>query len=152
MKIKELSKTISKLQDAKNVTDYFLYRTQKVAKFICEEMQTLGLNELLNGKYFLNEVFACGQSFSLLSLQVSDNDFFEYPVNLMSNEVSSNRKMNFFGGDYNAKYYVPNRHDLLTFINDIPKIFAELADQNVENDIELLDCILEVIDSHQKAA
>lgn len=153
MKIKELSKTISKLQDAKNVTDYFLYRTQRVAKFICAEMESLGLNELLNGKYVLNEVLACGQYFSLFSLQVKYNsDFFEFPVNLMSNEVSSNRKMNFFGGDYNAKYYVPNRHDLLTFINDLPEIFSELANQDVEQDINLLDNILEVIDSHQKAA
>lgn len=152
MKVKELHTTISRIEDAKNITQYFLHRTHKLTDFICDQMESLGLKELLNGKYVLNEVVACAQSFSLFSLQVSDNDFFEYPVNLMSNEVSSTRKMNFFGGDYNAKYYVPNRHDLLTFTNDIPQIFDELANQNVEHDIELLDSILEVINSHQKAA
>lgn len=152
MKVKELSNIISKIENAKYITDHLLYRTQKLAGFMCDQMESLGLNELLNGKYILNEVLAGRQFFSLFSLKVTDNDFYEYPVNLMSNEVSSTRRMNFLAGDDNAKFYVPNRHDVLTFINDIPKIFAELANVDVEQNINLLDNILEVIDSHQTAA
>lgn len=152
MKVKELSKIISKIEDAKYITDHLLYRIHKLAGFICEQMESLGIKNIFNGKYIINEVLAGDQSFTLFSLKVTDNDFYEYSVNLMSNEVSSTRKLNFFGGDYNAKYYVPNRHDLFTFINDIPMLFNELANQDVELDVELLDSILEVIDSHQKAA
>ena len=128
MKLTELERNISEVEDAKYITDQLLYRVRKIAEFICGQMEELGLKEVMKGKYVVNEVLACGQSFSLFSLKVTDeSDFYEYPVSLVSNEVSSTRKLKFFGGDYNAKFYLPNRHDVLMFIEDVPKIMADLA-------------------------
>ena len=149
----ELEKSFLKIKSAKRVTEKLLQKTSKVATYICEQMETLGLAEIMDGKYIINEKVTSNGSQPLFSLKVTDPiDLFEYSVRLDSIVVSSVRQSVFLNGEFKNVYYLPNRQDVLTFIHDIPAILAAIGECHEKDEFLLLDNLLEVIKTHQKVA
>jgi hypothetical protein len=149
----EIENTLHRIKNAKNVTEKLVDSLELIAIFIASQMQSLGLTSVLSGKYVIDQLISMGVKDTSLYLKVpGTSDENEFTVRLLCNGLSSTRELSLLCGDYNAKYYKPNRQDALTFIADIPSILEELANCEKEDELSILDTLLKVINSNNKAA
>lgn len=148
----KIEKMLAKVEHAKYVTEKLVQTTKDIAEFISEQMQVVGINEILNGKYVINELRAYEHSLLVLSLAVEDKHCNEFVVNLASNEVSSNREHSFWCDPVTGRYFLPTRHDVMTFVQDLPLIMNELANYGEDLDLKMFDEILGVMKKHNEAA
>lgn len=149
----EIQNTLHKIENAKHVTKKLVDNLESIAIFIASQMQSLGLNSVLSGKYVMEQLISMGVKDTSLYLKIpGTSDENEFTVRLLCNGLSSTRELSLLCGDYNAKYYKPSRQDALTFIADIPIILEELANCEKEDELTILDTLLKVIKSDNKAA
>jgi hypothetical protein len=156
-----IQNTLHSIENAKHVTKKLVDNLESIAIFIASQMQSLGLNSVLSGKYVM-ELHILMHRDQLISMGVKDTSLYlkipgtsdenEFTVRLLCNGLSSTRELSILCGDYNAKYYKPSRQDALTFIADIPIILEELANCEKEDELTILDTLLKVIKSDNKAA
>jgi hypothetical protein len=148
-----IQNTLHSIENAKHVTKKLVDNLESIAIFIASQMQSLGLNSVLSGKYVMEQLISMGVKDTSLYLKIpGTSDENEFTVRLLCNGLSSTRELSLLCGDYNAKYYKPSRQDALTFIADIPIILEELANCEKEDELTILDTLLKVIKSDNKAA
>ena len=148
----DIQNTLHKIENAKHVTKKLVDNLESIAIFIASQMQSLGLNSVLSGRYVMEQLISMGVKDTSLYLKIPrTSDENEFTVRLLCNGLSSTRELSLLCGDYNAKYYKPNRQDALTFIADIPIILEELANCEKEDELTILDTLLKVIKSDNKA-
>ncbi|MBA6231319.1 MULTISPECIES: hypothetical protein [unclassified Colwellia] len=148
-----IQNTLHSIENAKHVTKKLVDNLESIAIFIASQMQSLGLNSVLSGKYVMEQLISMGVKDTSLYLKIpGTSDENEFSVRLLCNGLSSTRELSLLCGDYNAKYYKPSRQDALTFIADIPIILEELANCEKEDELTILDTLLKVIKSDNKAA
>jgi hypothetical protein len=148
-----IQNTLHSIENAKHVTKKLVDNLESIAIFIASQMQSLGLNSVLSGKYVTEKLISMGVKDTSLYLKIpGTSDENEFTVRLLCNGLSSTRELSILCGDYNAKYYKPSRQDALTFIADIPIILEELANCEKEDELTILDTLLKVIKSDNKAA
>jgi hypothetical protein len=149
----EIHNTLHRIKNAKNLTEKLVDNLELIAVFIASQMQSLGLTSVLSGKYVMEQLISTGIKDTSLYLKVpGTSDENEFTVRLLCNGLSSTRELSLLYGDYNAKYYKPNRQDALTFLADIPSILEELANCEKEDELSIINTLLKVINSNNKAA
>ncbi len=149
----EIQNTLHKIGSAKKMTIKLVDNLESMSIFVASQMQSLGLTSLLSGKYVMKQLTSMGVKDISLYLKIPSTSYEnEFTVRLLCNGLSSTRELSLLCGDFNAKYYKPNREDALTFIADIPIILEELASCEKEDELTIIDTLLKVINSDNKAA
>lgn len=143
MKTSNILKLIDRISKAAYVTQSLIEKSQQFAEFMDEQMDNLGVNNLMSGKYSLITLTASAGSDTSLYMRYTCNFTCEnLYVRLNTSEIDSQRDTRLLYGDFNASYNLPNRNDILNFLSDAEELLKELA--NLSNDIEtpLIDIIL----------
>ena len=126
MQNSELIKSIEKITEAKSVTEAFLERSSSIAEWIGNQMQDLGVQSVLDGKYKLHTVrSSVGADQSLY--RIIDEQYCTCMVRLDCKKLSAERETFYFWNDFSAAYQRPCRDDVIQLAKDAPAIIEELA-------------------------
>ena len=120
----DLTKTIERIRNAKNVTKTMQANTLEFVRFIEKIMNECGAVRLLNGKYKLIEYTNASCDYCDLHIHIVDahqNFYARY-----SQIISSTRESYCLNGDYSSRYNACNRDDYLELRNDVSDILKEL--------------------------
>lgn len=143
MKTSKIETLISRVQTAKRVTNKLAEQSQQFCNFVEEQMEDLGVNSLMNGKYELRTIrSSCGSDTSLY-LKISGGYYSDDVwVTLDSQSISAERELRYLHGDYHCSYRAPSREDVLTFLGDAEAILEDLADMDKDLDLTLVQRVI----------
>ncbi|WP_025740893.1 hypothetical protein [Salinivibrio socompensis] len=140
MDTKELNAVLDRIQSAKRCTKPLLEKTKAFANFIEAQMDDLGVNRLMNGKYQLRTIRTSVGSDTSLYLKTDIDEGYDWLyVCLDVSNVDSDRDCFYLWGDFNAAYHRPNRDDIFEFIADAESLLFELADLEKTPNTEVLE-------------
>ena len=123
----ELEVLLSRIKNAKRVTNKLVEKSKLISNLIIEIMQELGVRSLMNNKYRIKTMHSGNVSHTLLLL-----DNVNSIVALNTAEINSEREKKFMWNDFNCAYQIQNRDDVLMFLNDAKGIINELAEMDKE--------------------
>lgn len=128
MESKELVKLFDRIQNAKYLTSNLLTKTQDFAGYLASEMESLGVDSLMSGKYQLKTLrTSVAEDTSLYLRTGEDLGYDMLYVCLDVSKISAQREVAYLYGDFNAGYYRPNRSDIFEFSGDARALLTELA-------------------------
>ncbi|WP_172565569.1 hypothetical protein [Vibrio navarrensis] len=140
MNTQELNTVLTRIQNAKRCTESLLEKTKSFANFIQEQMEDLGVDRLMNGKYVLRTIRASVGSDTSLYLKTSVDCGYDWLyVCLDVSSIDAERDSYLLWGDYNASYNKPNRADIFEFIGDAETLLIELAELDKAPNTEVLE-------------
>lgn len=149
----EIQNTLLSIDNAKNMTKELIKKVQSTVNFIESQMIVLGVSTLLSNKYTLDSLYVSGSDDISLYLHIPCTEYRnEFTVRLCSDQISSTRELSLLYGNYSAKYYKPNRQDILKFIADVPQLLEELASYEKDVHSSIFNNLLEVITASKIAA
>lgn len=129
MNTSELNTVLTRIQNAKRCTESLLEKTQAFAQFIESQMEDLGVNSLMNGKYSLRTIRASVGTDTSLYLKTDVDCGYDWLyVRLDVSSIDAERDEYLLWGDFNARYNKPNRTDIFEFIKDADALLLELAE------------------------
>jgi len=144
-----IEQLINNITKAKNVTENLIEKSSKFAHYIQEQMESMGISELMSSKYKLIKLTASAGSNTSLYLNkpsyIRLNNVAPYnsfDVCLSTNKVSSERAEVMLYDDVSVSYNLPSRNDILIFIGDAEELLQELVDKSGLKESNILDKIL----------
>lgn len=140
MNTQELNTVLTRIQNAKRCTDSLLEKTQAFAQFVEQQMQDIGVKQLMGGKYQLRTIrSSVGTDTSLYMRTNVDLGYEMLYVCLDVSSIDAERDSYLLWGDYNASYNKPNREDIFEFISDADTLLIELAELDKTPSTEALE-------------
>lgn len=140
--MKNIAKTIEKIEKAKYVTDNLLDKTSDFVEYVETKMIENGVAKLLGGKYVLITMRSSVGDDTSLYLNVSDYYSDKHYVMIGCARIDSTRDTHYMYGQFDLAYNLPCRDDILTLISDASDILAELAALSDSVDTSAIDSVV----------